>query len=73
MRAIIPRSLMQTRRQGIDRDALVVTATIDCLESSSSSPKQQVDYDRTENQANAAAAVVADSGAHVVAATAEEN
>ena len=48
-------------------------ATIDCLESSSSSPKQQVDNDHTENQANAATTVVTDSGAHVVAATAEEN
>jgi hypothetical protein len=73
MRAIIPRSLMQMSSQEIDGDALVVTATIDCLESSSSSPKQQVDNDHTENQANAATTVVTDSGAHVVAATAEEN
>ncbi len=73
MRAIIPRSLMQTPRQGIDRDALVVKDTIDCLEPASSSPEEQVDDDHTENQANATATVVTDSGAHVVAATAEEN
>jgi hypothetical protein len=73
MRAIIPRSLMQTPRQGIDGYTLVVMATIDCLEPASSSPKEQVDDDHTENQANAATAVVTDSRAHVVAATPEEN
>jgi hypothetical protein len=72
MRAIIPRSLMQTHREGID-GSIVVTATIGCLESFSSSPKEQVDDDQPENQANAATAVVADSRAHVIAATAEEN
>ncbi len=40
---------------------------------SSSSPKKKVDNDHREDQAKAATAVVSNSGAHVVAATAEEN
>ncbi len=46
---------------------------MDCLESTSSSTEEQVNDDQPENQADAAAAVVSDSRAHVVAAPAKEN
>jgi hypothetical protein len=70
MRAIFPRSLMQTHPQGIVRDTgLNVCAT---LEPSAASTEKEVDDDQCQNQADAASAVVPDSWAHVVAATAED-
>jgi hypothetical protein len=70
MRAIFPRSLMQTQPQGIVREAGLNIC--ESLEASSASTEKEVDDDQRQNQADAASAVVPNSWAHVVAATAEQ-
>lgn len=71
MRAIFPRSLMQTHPRRIVESRSAV-ARPQRLESPASSSEKKVDDDQRENQADAAATVVADSGPHVEAATAKE-
>jgi len=73
MRAIIPRSLMQTHPERIVEGQTWSLQSWRLLDSSSSSPKQQVDDDQRKNQTDATTTVVSDSWSHVVTAAAEDN
>jgi hypothetical protein len=73
MRAIIPRSLMQTHSERIVGAEHSHYKEELRLEPFSPSPEQQVDDDQRKNQTDAATAVVSDSRTHVVAAAAEDN
>jgi hypothetical protein len=73
MRAIIPRSLMQTHPERIVRAGHSYYKEKLRLEPFSSSPEEQVDDDQGKDQTDAATAVISDSRTHVVAATAEDN
>jgi hypothetical protein len=61
---------MQTHPQGIVRET--GPNACETLEAFSASTEKEVDDDQGQNQADAPSAVVPDSWAHVVAATAED-